>query len=70
MAITFPAPGLIAAKINTITNERMKKTDARVQQVTESASAELPSSRVIQAKYLASDEHPAYDQAVRLGEQD
>jgi len=37
MAITFPAPGLIAAKINTITNERMKKTDARVQQVTESA---------------------------------
>ncbi|KAH7099122.1 ATP-binding cassette transporter [Auriculariales sp. MPI-PUGE-AT-0066] len=35
MIATFPVPGLIAAKVNSIYIERMKKTDARVQDVTE-----------------------------------
>ncbi|EJD51853.1 ATP-binding cassette transporter [Auricularia subglabra TFB-10046 SS5] len=35
MILTFPLPGWIAAKVNTISNERMKKTDARIQHVTE-----------------------------------
>ncbi|KAH7102271.1 ATP-binding cassette transporter [Auriculariales sp. MPI-PUGE-AT-0066] len=35
MIATFPAPGWIASKVNTVSNERMKKTDARIQNVTE-----------------------------------
>jgi len=34
--LTFPATGWIAARMNTVSKERMKKTDARVQNVTES----------------------------------
>ncbi|KZV98610.1 P-loop containing nucleoside triphosphate hydrolase protein [Exidia glandulosa HHB12029] len=35
MIATFPLPGWIASKVNTISQERMKKTDARIQYVTE-----------------------------------
>jgi len=38
MAITFPLPGWVATKVNAIAKERAKKTDARVQEVTESTS--------------------------------
>lgn len=37
MILTFPLPGWIASKVNTISQERMKKTDARIQHVTEGA---------------------------------
>ncbi|KAH7100034.1 ATP-binding cassette transporter [Auriculariales sp. MPI-PUGE-AT-0066] len=35
MVMTFPLPGWFAAKLNTISTEQMKKTDARIQLVTE-----------------------------------
>ncbi|KAH7097832.1 ATP-binding cassette transporter [Auriculariales sp. MPI-PUGE-AT-0066] len=35
MIATSPGPGWIASKVNTVFNERMKKTDARIQNVTE-----------------------------------
>ncbi|KZV91873.1 hypothetical protein EXIGLDRAFT_675729 [Exidia glandulosa HHB12029] len=35
MVVTFPIPGFVAAKVNQTAKERAKKTDARVQQVTE-----------------------------------
>ncbi|KAH7101421.1 ATP-binding cassette transporter [Auriculariales sp. MPI-PUGE-AT-0066] len=35
MIISLPAPGWIALRINTVVEERMKRTDARVQQVAE-----------------------------------
>lgn len=41
MILTFPVPGWIASKVHTISKERMKKTDARIQQVTESALSTL-----------------------------
>ncbi|EJD51854.1 hypothetical protein AURDEDRAFT_82731 [Auricularia subglabra TFB-10046 SS5] len=38
MIVTFPLPGWIASKVEVISKARMKKTDARVQQVTEAVS--------------------------------
>ncbi|KZV91533.1 P-loop containing nucleoside triphosphate hydrolase protein [Exidia glandulosa HHB12029] len=35
MVVTFPLPGWVASQVNRITKERAKKTDARVQEVTE-----------------------------------
>ncbi|EJD52269.1 P-loop containing nucleoside triphosphate hydrolase protein, partial [Auricularia subglabra TFB-10046 SS5] len=35
MFVTFPLPGWVATQVNKITKERAKKTDARVQEVTE-----------------------------------
>ena len=38
--LTFPIPLWIGRQVNVITNERMKKTDVRVQFVAERTSAE------------------------------
>lgn len=35
MIVTFPLPGWVASQVNKITKERAKKTDARVQEVSE-----------------------------------
>ncbi|KAH7108534.1 hypothetical protein BKA62DRAFT_682512 [Auriculariales sp. MPI-PUGE-AT-0066] len=35
MVVTFPIPGWVATKVNAISKERAKRTDARVQEVTE-----------------------------------
>lgn len=36
MVITFPIPGYLASKVQSIQDERLKRTDSRVQIVTES----------------------------------
>ncbi|KAI0677672.1 hypothetical protein C8Q78DRAFT_1003851 [Trametes maxima] len=38
MILLFPVPGYVASKIQTVQTERMKKTDGRVQEVTETMS--------------------------------
>ncbi|KAI0758154.1 multidrug resistance-associated ABC transporter [Fomes fomentarius] len=38
MALLFPVPGYVASKIQNVQTEKMKKTDARVQNVTETMS--------------------------------
>ena len=39
MGLLFPVPGYYASMIQGVQTEKMKKTDARVQNVTESTSA-------------------------------
>lgn len=42
MVVTFPLPGWVAVRVNKITKERAKKTDARVQEATEGTFCAAP----------------------------
>ena len=68
MGLLFPVPGYYASMIQGVQTEKMKKTDARVQNVTESTSTLSPLPKcVLGLTYCCSDERHPDDQAVRVG---
>lgn len=68
MLICFPIPSLIIRRMQTMQQHVMKKSDARVQTVTESKSILLPRSVIPRLTGISlSDECPEDDQNVWLG---
>jgi hypothetical protein len=69
MALCFPIPGYIASKIQNLQQQAMKKTDARVQTVTES-QLYIHCAQCDYESYgsaITSDGCHSHDQAVWLG---
>lgn len=67
MVLLFPLPGWVASKVQTIQVEKMKKTDIRVQSVTECGQflqRHMVDIRLI--VFLSYECHP-HDQTLRLG---
>jgi hypothetical protein len=67
MLIMFPVPGFIAKLVQDVQRNRLKRTDARVQTVTESESYLQVRSLEVLTDFRPSFECPTHDKTLRMG---
>jgi hypothetical protein len=70
MVLLSPIPGWVTRKIQRVQEHRMKKTDARLQIVTEGEASWAVCNPVFLLRVLVSNERYQDDQAFWLGEED
>jgi hypothetical protein len=68
MIALYPIPGFVTQKLQRVQEERLKRTDARVQTVTEGEENHLVLS--FSNQFSFSNERAQNDQTFRLGKQD